>query len=355
MSILKKSLVKVHIFAHKFQQTSQIFLKIKFSLKLVKKIKSTAFRSIAIQAATISQLQTWVDDDFCQAVEKVFTAKGKVIVTGIGKSALIGQKIVGTLNSTGTTAIFMHAADAIHGDLGVIGPEDIVMVISKSGDTPEIKALVPLLKHRNVTLLGMVSNRNSYLAVHSDHILNSYIDQEADLHNLIPTSSTTAALVLGDAFAVCLAELRGFSPEDFARLHPGGTLGKKLHLRVSDLYPSNPLPAVPLGANLREIIMEMTSKCLGATAVLDELGQLRGIITDGDLRRTLSRNFSDELFSCTAEQIMTPNPISVNEDVEAIRALEIMQTKSISQLLITDGKNLKGILHIHDLVREGLG
>src|SRR5690606_1350064 len=226
--------------------------------------------------------------------------------------------------------------------------EDIVMVISKSGDTPEIKALVPLLKHRNVTLLGMVSNRNSYLAVHSDHILNSYIDQEADLHNLIPTSSTTAALVLGDAFAVCLAELRGFSPEDFARLHPGGTLGKKLHLRVSDLYPSNPLPAVPLGANLREIIMEMTSKCLGATAVRDEVGHLRGIGADGGLGRTPSRRCSAALLSCIAEQIMTPSPLAVNEDVVAIRALEVVETKSISRLFISDGKNVKGLLHIHD-------
>src|SRR5690606_14473580 len=186
-----------------------------------KKIGSTAIRSIAMKMTTITQFQTGVDDDFCQAVEKSFTAKGKEIVTGMGIGALIGQNMDGTLHYTAPTALSSLSADAIHGDLGVIGPEDIVMVISKSGDTPEIKALVPLLKYRNVTLLGMVSNRNSYLAVHSDHILNSYIDQEADLHNLIPTSSTTAALVLGDAFAVCLVELRGFSPEDFARLHPG--------------------------------------------------------------------------------------------------------------------------------------
>lgn len=323
-------------------------------MKLVKKIKSTAIRAIGIQAAAVTRLQDLIDDDFCAAVEKIFHSKGSVIVTGIGKSALIGQKIVGTLNSTGTTAVFLHAADAIHGDLGIVTPNDIVLAISKSGDTPEIKALVPFLKRRNIPLLGMVSNRNSYLAIHSDHILYSYVDQEADVHNLIPTASTTAALVMGDALAICLAELRGFSPTDFAMLHPGGTLGKKLHLRVSDLYPSNPLPVVSVHANLREIIMEMTSKCLGATAVLDEEGKLAGIITDGDLRRTLSRKFSDDLFKSTAGQIMTSNPVTVSEDVEATKALEIMQSRSISQLLVTEGSKLKGILHLHDLVREGL-
>lgn len=311
-------------------------------------------RVIVDEAAAISGLVSCLDDDFDQAIEKILHAKGRLVVTGIGKSALIGQKMVGTFNSTGTPAIFMHAADAIHGDLGMVGADDVVLAISKSGNTPEIKALVPFLKRLRVPLLGMVGSRSSYLATHADHVIFSFVRQEADVHNLIPTSSTTAALVMGDAMALCLAELRDFTPENFAVFHPGGTLGKRLHLKVADIYPSNPIPVVPLHAGLREVIVEMTSKCLGVTAVLGDDGFLQGIITDGDLRRMLTQGDTGQLFELLACDIMTRNPVTVSAETDAIAALELMQSKSISQLLVTEGKLLKGFVHLHDLVREGL-
>lgn len=348
------SLFKVHIFALNNHHNRFIFSQKNFSLKLVKKIKSTATELIASEASAIAGLAAFIDSDFVGSIEKILEINGRVVVTGIGKSALIGQKIVGTLNSTGTPAIFMHAADAIHGDLGMVRPDDVVLAISKSGETPEIKALIPFLKRLGVPLLGMVGNKGSYLGVHSDFILCTYVAREADSHNLVPTSSTTAALVLGDAMAMCLAEIRGFTPQDFAEFHPGGTLGKKLHLKVRDIYPSNLIPTVSLDANLRNVIVEISSKCLGATAVLDHEGMLAGIITDGDLRRMLNAGFSENFFESKASEIMTRHPVTISADADAVTALELMQSRSISQLLVAEGRQLKGFVHLHDLVREGL-
>lgn len=323
-------------------------------MKLVKKIKSTAIQVIEREAAAVAGLASFVDDGFAGAVEKILASGGRLVVTGIGKSALIGQKLVGTFNSTGTPAIFMHAADAIHGDLGMVRPDDVVLAISKSGDTPEIKNLVPLLKRLGIPLLGMVGSRSSYLGIHSDHILYTYVPQEADMHDLVPTSSTTAALVMGDALAICLLEIRGFTPQDFAGFHPGGTLGKRLYLKVDDIYPANAVPSVPLHAGLREIIVEISSKCLGATAVTGPDGRLEGIITDGDLRRMLNKSLSDNLFDRTAREIMTPDPVTTSVGTYAVTALELMQSRSISQLPVTENSVLKGFVHLHDLVREGL-
>ena len=323
-------------------------------MKLVKKIKSTAIQVIEREAAAVAGLASCIDDDFAGAVEKILASRGRLVVTGIGKSALIGQKLVGTFNSTGTPAIFMHAADAIHGDLGMVRPDDAVLAISKSGDTPEIKTLVPLLKRLGIPLFAMVGSKNSYLGIHSDHVLYTYVPQEADRHNLVPTSSTTAALAMGDALAICLLEIRGFTPRDFAGFHPGGPLGKRLYLKVDDIYPANSVPSVPPDAGLREIIVEISSKCLGATAVAGSDGRLEGIITDGDLRRMLNKSQSDNLFDRTAREIMTPNPVTVSVGTYAVTALELMQSRSISQLPVTENDVLKGFVHLHDLVREGL-
>ncbi len=323
-------------------------------MKLVKKIKSTAIQVIRQEAAAVAGLADFIDDGFAGAVGKILDARGRLVVTGIGKSALIGQKLVGTFNSTGTPAIFMHAADAIHGDLGMVGRDDVVLAISKSGDTPEIKTLVPFLKRLEIPLLGMVGSKSSYLGIHCDHILYTYVPQEADPHNLVPTSSTTAALAMGDALAVCLLEARGFTPGDFAGFHPGGTLGKRLYLKVDDVYPANAVPSVPLHAGLREIIVEISSKCLGATAVTGPDGGLEGIITDGDLRRMLNKSDAGNLFERTAREIMTPDPVTISAGAYAVKALELMQSRSISQLPVTEDRTLKGFVHLHDLVREGL-
>jgi arabinose-5-phosphate isomerase len=277
---------------------------------------------------------------------------GRLVVTGIGKSAIVAQKIVATLNSTGTPALFMHAADAIHGDLGMIREEDVVLCLSKSGDTPEIKVLVPLLRHRVATLVGMVANPDSFLGRQADIVLHTPVSAEADPNNLAPTTSTTVQMALGDALATALLDLRGFSPQDFARYHPGGALGKQLYLRVSDLYPVNERPSVSADASVRETILEMTSKRLGATAVADGDGQLLGIITDGDLRRMLERN--PDTSSLRAGDIMTPSPRFVEPDELAVKALEIMRSRNITQLPVClDGRYL-GMVHLHDLLREGI-
>ncbi|HVZ25290.1 MAG TPA: KpsF/GutQ family sugar-phosphate isomerase, partial [Sediminibacterium sp.] len=279
--------------------------------------------------------------------------KGRLVISGIGKSGIIAQKIVSTLNSTGTPALFMHAADAIHGDLGMIQEGDIVLIISKSGESPEIKLLVPLIRNFGNTLIGMVGNTASFLAQQSDIVLNASVPQEACPNNLAPTSSTTAQLVMGDALAVCLMQLKGFSGQDFARYHPGGNLGKRLYLRVADLFQANEKPAVRPDASLREVIVEITEKRLGAAAVTDERNKVLGIITDGDLRRMLNK--TDQINSLCARDIYTPGAISIAADVLAVEALEAMRQHDISQLLVTDKNNdYLGILHIHDLVREGI-
>jgi arabinose-5-phosphate isomerase len=323
-------------------------------LKLIKNIQSIAKDVVRQQANALQNLVERIDDDFEQTVWTILHCGGRVVVSGIGKSAIVGQKIVATMNSTGTPALFMHAADAIHGDLGMIQNNDVVVVISKSGDTPEIKVLIPLLKRASVVIIGMVSNRDSYLGRNAQYILHAECASEADPLNLAPTTSTTVALALGDALAICLLEARGFTHEDFARYHPGGALGKRLYLKVSDLFPGNANPKVLRSADLQQVIMEITSKRLGATAVVDEGGRLAGIITDGDLRRMLNGHRGARALDLRAEEIMTHSPVSVEPDEYAVKALEIMQSRSITQLVVVEGGELLGFVHLHDLLREGI-
>lgn len=306
-----------------------------------------------LEAEAIARLADLVDESFESCVKAILQSKGRVVVTGIGKSANIASKIVATLNSTGTPAIFMHAADAIHGDLGMIQPNDFVICISKSGNTPEIKVLVPLLKRKGSKLAAMVSSTDSYLAQSADFILNANVAREACPHNLAPTTSTTAALALGDALAVCLLEARGFSTTDFAGLHPGGSLGKRLYLTVGDIYLQNEAPSVNENATLKEIIIEISSKRLGATAVVQNgTKHLVGIITDGDLRRMLNK--FDSIDGIRASDIMTPAPLTISPDQYAAEALSIMQDKTITQLIVTESGNFAGFVHLHDLLKEGL-
>ena len=292
--------------------------------------------------------------DFARCVAALLALPGRVVVTGVGKSAHIAGKLVATLNSTGTPALFMHAADAIHGDLGMIQAQDFVLAISKSGDTPEIKVLVPLLRRRGVPLAALVANADSYLARQADYVLHTPVRREACPHDLAPTTSTTAALALGDALAVCLLESRQFSAQDFARLHPGGTLGKRLYLTVGDLSRQNQRPQVGPEAPLREVLLEISGKRLGATAVLAPDGQLAGIITDGDLRRMLSRRQLAELETLTAQDMMTPQPATIGSEEFAAEALARMQARNITQLVVLEAGCFAGFIHLHDLLREGL-
>ncbi|WP_160712057.1 KpsF/GutQ family sugar-phosphate isomerase [Chitinophaga solisilvae] len=315
-------------------------------------IGAVARRTIAMEATAINDLQQFIDADFEKVVELIATCNGRLVVTGIGKSAIIAQKIVATLNSTGTPALFMHAADAIHGDLGMIRQNDIVMCISKSGTSAEVKVLVPLVKNFGNVLIAMVGNTSSFLAQEADYVLNTTVSQEACPNNLAPTTSTTAQLAMGDALAVCLIEWHGFTAADFAKFHPGGALGKKLYLKVADLSRLHQAPQVLTTSSLREVIVEISSKMLGVTAVLDENGQLQGIITDGDLRRMLEKSVSTA--SVTAKDIMSVNPKTIQQDELAINALEMMRRNDITQLLAMDGTRYTGIIHLHDLIREGI-
>jgi len=316
-------------------------------------IIKTALRTIEIEAETLNALKSSINASFVACVQAVYQCGGRLVVTGIGKSALVGQKIVATLNSTGTPALFMHAADAIHGDLGMIQSNDFVLCISKSGETPEIKVLVPLLKTRGSTLIGMVSKLDSYLGQQARYILHTPVPQEADPNNLAPTASTTAQAAMGDALATSLLALRGFSPQDFAQFHPGGALGKQLYLRVHDLYPQNAKPAVQQEESIQRTILEMTSKRLGATAVTDQDGRLCGIITDGDLRRMLERG--QDINSLCARDIMSTTPKVIHEDDMAVKALQMMRGDSITQLIVIDDQGqYLGFVHLHDLIREGL-
>ncbi|BDX37974.1 D-arabinose 5-phosphate isomerase [Tenuifilaceae bacterium CYCD] len=315
-------------------------------------IKSIAVQTIKTEAAAIEKLTTFIDEDFEKTVSLIYNGKGRVIVTGIGKSAIIANKIVATFNSTGTPAIFMHAADAIHGDLGIIQPDDVIICLSKSGTTPEIKVLIPLIKNMGNKIIALVSNTNSYLAQKSDYVLKATVDKEACPNNLAPTSSTTAQLVIGDALAVCLLKLRGFSPQDFARVHPGGALGKKLYMRVADIYSSENAPKVKATDEIRPVIMEISSKRLGAAAVLDTNDNLIGIITDGDLRRMLQKNHNFD--SLTAKDIMSTNPKTIEKDELAIRAFNLMEQHKITQLLVVNKGRYEGVIHIHDILREGI-
>jgi arabinose-5-phosphate isomerase len=315
-------------------------------------IKTIARKTVELEAASIQQLSGYIDDHFVAVVEQLQTMKGRLVVSGIGKSAIIGQKIVATLNSTGTPAIFMHAADAIHGDLGMIQEGDVVLVISKSGESPEIKVLAPLIKNMGSLLIGMVGNMGSYLAQQADHVLNTTVDQEACPNNLAPTTSTTAQMVMGDALAVCLMEVRGFTSSDFAKFHPGGALGKKLYLHVSDLYPQNAKPQVGPDTSLRDVIIDISSKRLGLAAVLHESGELLGVITDGDLRRMLQTG--GDIHQMTASQIMTKTPRTVEASTLAVGALDLMRKNNITQLPVIDEGKYVGVIHLHDLIKEGL-
>lgn len=315
-------------------------------------VREAALRTIEMEAAAIKQLANQLDDQFEKVIDVLSSCKGRIVVSGVGKSAIIAQKIVATLNSTGSPSIFLHSADAIHGDLGVVQPEDIVILISKSGESPEIKVLVPLIRNICSSLISITGNPSSYLAKKSEFVLNAAVDQEACPINLAPTTSTTAQLVMGDAIAVCLMEKRGFNAEGFAKLHPGGALGKKLYLRVGDLYTDNEKPEVKSTQTVKEVIVEMTRKRLGVTAVTDESGKLLGIVTDGDLRRMLEKN--DNIQQMMAKEIMTQHPKTIAPSEMAVNALDIMRQNEITQLIVAENDVYLGILHLHDLVKEGL-
>jgi len=309
-------------------------------------------QTITQEAESIAGLVSYINEDFKRIIELIIECKGRVVISGIGKSAIIAQKIVSTLNSTGTPSLFMHAADAIHGDMGMIHPDDIVMIISKSGDSPEIKVLVPIVKNFGNKIIAMVGQTKSYLAKQVDFILNTTVTKEACPNNLAPTSSTTAQMVMGDAIAICLMHARGFSVNEFAKFHPGGTLGKKLYLKVSDLAVHNEKPNVFETDSLKDVIVEITKNRLGATAVLNKKKNVSGIITDGDLRRMLEKTVL--LQKISAKDIMTANPKTISKYDLAVDALDLMRKNNISQLLVVDNKKYEGIIHLHDLVREGI-
>lgn len=314
-------------------------------------LRNIALQVIDNEANSILGLKSLLTDDFAKVVELIYNSKGNVIVSGIGKSANIAQKIVATLNSTGTTAVFMHAADAIHGDLGIIRDDDVVIIVSKSGETPEIKVLTPLIKIRGNKLVAIVGNMSSYLAAQSDYILDTTVPCEACPNNLAPTSSTTAQLVMGDAMAVALLKMRGFTAQDFAKFHPGGSLGKRLYLTVGDICIKNGLPMVRPDDIMTQAIIEISEKMLGAAAVIDN-GKLVGIVTDGDLRRMLMRHPNIE--TVHVKDIMTKNPTTVEKTEHAAKALDIMQNKKISVLPVMENGSYVGMIHIHDIIKEGI-
>ncbi len=319
--------------------------------KSIDKITKLAIATLTIESDSIRNLINYINNDFIACVHLIYESKGRVVITGIGKSAIIAQKIVATFNSTGTPSIFMHAADAIHGDLGTLQQDDIVICISKSGNTPEIKVLAPLLKIGGNKLIALVGNIDSYLAKQADYILNSTVDKEACPFNLAPTSSTTAQLAMGDALAVCLLDYRGFSSKDFAKYHPGGTLGKKLYLKVSDISSYNQKPQVSPTDSIQSVIMEISSKRLGATAVIDNM-ELVGVITDGDLRRMLEKGNS--INDLNASQIMNKTPKKIEAEELAINAMVIMEQNNITQLIVTENGKYHGFVHLHDLIKEGI-
>ncbi len=320
-------------------------------MKSSEEIKQIAISTIEAENQAISNLKNYIDDNFALCVKKIFDSKGRVVITGVGKSAIIASKIVATLNSTGTPAIFMHAADAIHGDLGIVQNDDVVICISNSGNTPEIKILIPMLKNLGACLIAMVGNLGSYLSLQADLIINTTVENEATPGNPAPTSSTTAQLVMGDALAVSLLQCRGFTINDFARYHPGGSLGKQLYLKAENLYPKNQKPAVDQDADINKVIIEISGKRLGATAVLKN-NKLAGIITDGDLRRMLQK--SSDISALKAGDIMSVNPKTISSQTLAVDALQIMRENNITQLLVVDESIYKGIVHLHDILNEGI-
>ncbi|MDG1452289.1 MAG: KpsF/GutQ family sugar-phosphate isomerase [Polaribacter sp.] len=321
-------------------------------MKKTNTILKTAKETILTESNAIANLTKLIDDNFEDAIKFIFNSKGRVIVTGIGKSANIATKIVATLNSTGTPAIFMHAADAIHGDLGNVQKNDVVICISKSGNTPEIKVLVPFIRNYGNKIVAITGNIDSYLGKNADFTLNAFVEKEACPNNLAPTTSTTAQLVLGDAIAICLLNLRGFTGQDFAKYHPGGALGKRLYLRVSDLVKNNLVPKVKTTDSIAKVIVEISEKRVGVTAVM-ESDELVGIITDGDIRRMLSK--TPEIAAIKASDIMGTKPKKIAFDAMAIDALNTMEANNISQILVVnDKKKYVGVIHIHDLIKEGI-
>jgi len=314
-------------------------------------ILSIAKETIDIESKAISNLSKLLNEDFANAVQLIYKSKGRVIITGIGKSAIIATKIVATLNSTGTPAIFMHAADAIHGDLGLILKDDVVICISKSGNTPEIKVLVPLIRNAGNKMIAITGNKDSYLGQQVNYVLNTFVQKEACPNNLAPTTSTTAQLVIGDALAICLLNLRGFSSKDFAKYHPGGLLGKKLYLRVHDLSSLNQKPVVTPESNIAKVIVEITEKLMGVTAVVEN-DKIVGIVTDGDLRRMLTK--VTDISGLTAKDIMTKNPKRIDSNAMAVDAMDIMENFGISQLLVEENNKYVGVVHLHDLIKEGI-
>ena len=315
-------------------------------------IKSIAKNALRIETKAVAGLENFIDDQFVAAVETVMQSKGRFVVSGIGKSAIIAQKIVATCNSTGTPAIYLHAADAIHGDSGMIGPEDVVMIISKSGESPEIKILVDLIGHFGNPLIAMVGNLESYLAKATQLVVNTTVDQEACIHNLAPTSSTTAQMVMGDLMAIAFMELRGFKSNDFAKFHPGGNLGKRLTLTTGAIAKLNLQPSVQPSTSIKEVIIAISKSRMGATVVLDDQATIIGMITDGDIRRMLEQHNSIQ--DLTAADIFHKQPITISSNTLAIEAFDLMKVHDISQLIVADEGQYKGMVHIHDLMKEGI-
>lgn len=320
-------------------------------MKNISTIIDKALLTIDIESKAIANLKKLINSDFEKSVNFIFNSKGRVVITGIGKSAIIANKIVATMNSTGTPAIYMHAADAIHGDLGNIQKEDTVICISKSGNTPEIKVLVPFIQNYGNKIIALTGNPASFLATNADFVLNCAVEKEACPNNLAPTTSTTAQLVMGDALAVCLLDLKDFSSRDFAKYHPGGALGKRLYLRVNDLISKNDLPTVTSETNVKDVIIEISEKRLGATAVIDD-NKIKGMITDGDIRRMLEKHH--DISSLTAKDIMTANPKTLDADAMAIDALNTLEKHGITQILVVNKEAYVGIIHLHDLIKEGI-
>ena len=320
-------------------------------MKTNKNILEIAKKTIESESKSIAKLADLLTDDFLKAVEIIYNSKGRLVVTGIGKSAIIAQKIVASMNSTGTPSLFLHASEAIHGDLGMVQPDDVVICISKSGNSPEIKVLVPILKHFGNSLIAITGNTTSFLAKGADFILDTTVESESCPNNLAPTNSTTAQLVMGDALAVCLMELREFKAQDFAKYHPGGALGKKLLLRVGDMLDQSHKPEVTPDTNIKKVIFEISEKRLGVTAVIEN-NKVIGIITDGDIRRMLNNN--DTFAHLTAKDIMTQNPKTIQLSSMVTDALNILEDFSITQLIVTDQEEYKGVLHLHDILKEGI-
>lgn len=321
-------------------------------MKISKPISESAKKTIRLEAESILKLADNLADSFETAVKCIAGNRGRLVISGVGKNIQIGKKTVATLNSTGTPALFMNASDAIHGDLGILQPDDVLLIMSKSGASEELTKLIPLVRPMKNTIIAFVSDPQSYLARQADIVVHVPVDREACPHNLAPTTSTTAFLVMGDALAICLLELKGFSPSDFSRLHPGGSLGKKLNLVVDDLYVFNQKPAVKLNASIPEVIVEISSKRLGATAVTDQNNLVCGIITDGDLRRMMEKH--NDFRQLQAQDIMTASPKNASLGTNAFSALQMMKKNSITQLLVMDGTDYKGIIHIHDILKEGI-